>query len=98
MATANGATRSSIERLLNPRSIALAGVSANRSSLAGGVLDNLERYSYAGEIHLIHPKEPEVRGRKTVASALELPEGVDCVVLGIPVAGILDAVKACAAR
>ena len=98
MATADGAARSSIERLLNPRSIALAGVSANRSSLAGGVLDNLERYSYAGEIHLIHPKETEVRGRKCVRSPMDLPEGVDCVVLGIPVAGILEAVKACAAR
>jgi acyl-CoA synthetase (NDP forming) len=98
MATAGGATRSSIERLLNPRSIALAGVSANRSSLAGGVLDNLERYGYGGEIHLIHPKEAEIRGRKTVQSPMDLPEGVDCVVLGIPVAGILDAVKACAAR
>jgi acyl-CoA synthetase (NDP forming) len=98
MATAGGASRSSIERLLNPRSIALAGVSANRSSLAGSVLDNLERYGYAGDIHILHPKEPEVRGRKTVASPLDLPEGVDCVVLGIPVGGILEAVKACAAR
>jgi acyl-CoA synthetase (NDP forming) len=98
MATASGVSRSSIERLLNPRSIALAGVSANRSSLAGGVLDNLERYGYKGEIHLIHPKEAEVRGRKCVPSPADLPEGVDCVVLGIPVAGILDAVKACAAR
>ena len=98
MANASDAVRSSIERLLNPRSIALAGVSANRSSLAGGVLDNLERYGYAGDIHLIHPKEAEVRGRKCVPSPMDLPAGVDCVVLGIPVPGILDAVKACAAR
>jgi acetate---CoA ligase (ADP-forming) len=35
--------RSAIERLLNPRSVAVVGASATPGSLAGAVLGNLDR-------------------------------------------------------
>ena len=92
------AERSAIARLLNPRAVAIAGVSATPGSLAAGVLENLERFGFAGDIHLIHPKWSELFGRPCLASAEMLPDGVDCVVLAIPVAGVLPAVQACAAR
>ena len=88
--------RASIERLLNPKSVAIAGVSATPGSLAGIVLDNLRRFGFAGALHLIHPKRDEVQGMPCVRSIRDLPYGVDCVVLAIPAAGVLDAVKGCA--
>src|SRR5512147_2016239 len=90
--------RASIERLLNPRSVAIAGVSATPGSLAGIVLDNLRRFGFSGDLHLIHPKRDEVQGMPCVRSVRDLPDGVDCVVLAIPAAGVLDAVKGCAER
>lgn len=90
--------RSSIERLLNPKSVAIAGVSATPGSLAGIVLDNLRRFGFAGDLHLIHPKRDEVQGMPCVRSVRDLPHGVDCVVLAIPAAGVLDAVRGCAER
>jgi len=90
--------RSAIERLLNPRSVAIAGISSKPGSLAAIVLDNLRRFDFAGDIHLIHPTQSELQGLPCVQSVWALPEDVDCVVLAIPVSGILDAVKGCAAR
>src|SRR3954469_19067294 len=90
--------RPAIQRLLAPRSVAIAGISATPGSLAAIVLDNLERFGFAGDIHLIHPTRDELRGRRCVRQASDLPDGVDCVVLAIPAAGVLEAVKGCAAR
>src|SRR5882757_3301642 len=93
-----GERRPAIERLLNPRSVAIAGISATPGSLGAIVLDNLERFGFAGEIHLIHPTRGELRGIRCVAKTSDLPPGVDCVVLSIPAAGVREAVKGCAAR
>src|SRR3569833_2973713 len=91
-------TRPSIERLLNPKSLAIAGISSTPGSLAGIVLDNLRRFAFSGEVHLVHPKQDEIHGLRCVRSVRDLPHGIDCVVLAIPAAGVLDAVKACAER
>lgn len=90
--------RPAIERLLNPKSVAIAGISSRPGSLAAIVLENLRRFGFAGDIHLIHPTQPELQGLHCVRSVRDLPDGVDCVVLAIPVSGVLDAVKGCAAR
>jgi acyl-CoA synthetase (NDP forming) len=91
-------TRSLIDRLLRPRSIVIVGASSTPGSTGGSVLDNLERAGYEGDIHLINPKRAEIGGRKCLPSVADLPEGVDCAIMGIPRVGVLDAVKACAAR
>ena len=98
IAMQNSKERSSIGRLLNPKSVAIAGVSANPGSLAGIVLDNLRRFGFSGTLHLIHPTRDEVQGMPCVKSVRDLPHGVDCVALAIPAAGVLDAVKGCAER
>jgi len=90
--------RAPIERLLNPESVAIAGVSSTPGSLAGIVLDNLRRFGFAGALHLIHPTRDEVQGMPCFRNVRELPYGVDCVVLAIPAVGVLDAVKGCAER
>lgn len=90
--------RPSIVRLLRPRSIAVAGASAKKKSLANIVLDNLARYGFDGDLHVIHHREPQIDGHATVASVDALPEGVDCVVLAMPAKAILPAVEACAAK
>ena len=49
------APRSAVARLLNPRSVAIAGISSKPGALAAIVLDNLERFGFSGDIHLVHP-------------------------------------------
>jgi acyl-CoA synthetase (NDP forming) len=90
--------RRALDGLLRPQSVAIVGASANPGALGSSVLGNLERAGFSGEIHLINPKRPEINGRRCVGSVDDLPLGVDCAVLAIPRAGVLEAVRACARR
>jgi acetate---CoA ligase (ADP-forming) len=90
--------RIDIARLMRPRSIAIVGVSPQPGSGGGGVLENLERYGYGGEIHLVSRSCREIKGRTCVASIDDLPEGIDTVLLMTPRAAIEPAVSACARR
>jgi acetate---CoA ligase (ADP-forming) len=87
-----------IDRLLRPQSVAVVGASDKRGSLGASVLANLDAAQYAGTIHLINPNRTEVAGRICLSSVENLPWGVDCAVLAIPKTGVLDTLRACAAR
>lgn len=88
----------SIVRFLRPRSIAIVGASPTPGALGAAVLQNLENAGYDGDIHLINPKRSEINGRPCLPSIDALPRDVDCAVLAIPHAAVLDAVRACAAQ
>lgn len=85
-----------MNRLLRPRSVAVVGASAKPGSLGEAVLRNLEQAQFSGDLFLVNPKGAEIRGRACLASIDDLPQGVDCAVLAIPRAGVIDAVAACA--
>jgi acyl-CoA synthetase (NDP forming) len=85
-----------MNRLLRPRSVAIVGASATPGSLGEAVLRNLEQAEFSGELFLVNPKRAEIRGRRCHASIEDLPRGVDCAVLAIPRAGVIDGVTACA--
>jgi acyl-CoA synthetase (NDP forming) len=91
-------TRSAIDRLLRPHSVAIVGASPTPSSFGASVLANLENAGFAGQIHLINPKRAEIHGRQCLASIDALPYGVDCAVLAIPRASVLESVAACGRR
>ena len=85
-------------RLLRPRCVAVVGASPTPGSLGASVLNNLDRFDFAGEIYLINPNRPDIHGRACIASVRDLPMGVDCAVLAVPRAAVLDAVRLCAER
>ncbi|AJP74642.1 CoA-binding protein [Sphingomonas hengshuiensis] len=87
-----------LSRLLTPRSVAIVGASPTPGSLGASVLANLERYGFAGDIHLINPKRDTIGDRPCLKSIADLPEGVDAAVLAIPGGGAVEALRALAAR
>ena len=88
----------SLARLLRPRSVVIVGASDKPGALGASVLSNLTRNGFAGDIHLINPKRPEIAGRPCLPSVDALPEGVDAAVLAIPRVAVLDTIRALAAR
>jgi len=84
-----------MERLLRPRSIAIIGASPTPGALGASVLANLERAGYSGAIHLVNPRRSEIGGRACAPSVADLPRDIDCAVLAIPRAGVIDALRAC---
>lgn len=87
-----------LSRLLTPRSVVIVGASPTPGALGNSVLQNLERHSFAGDIHLINPRRDEISGRPCLKSIDQLSEGVDAAVLAIPGGAVLGAVEALAAR
>ena len=92
------ADRPSLDRLLQPRSIAIIGASDKPGALGASVLANLERQGFSGQIHLVNPKRSDIGGRPCLTSVDDLPEGVDTAILAIPRAGVLDAIRGLARR
>lgn len=87
-----------IRRLLHPESIAIVGVSEGGRSIGGYVLDNLERFGYSGQLHLISQKNDTVRGRPCIRSVAELPQNVDVAILTVPESVVLETVRTCGER
>lgn len=94
----HSSTRTAIDRLLRPRSVAIVGASPTPSSFGASVLANLQNAGFAGELYLINPKRAEINGLPCLPTIDSLPSGVDCAALAIPRAGVLDAVAACGRR
>ncbi len=90
--------RPAIERLLRPGSVAVVGASDKPGALGTTLLSNLDANGFTGTVYPINPKRETLGGRTCLPGIAALPEGVDVAVLAIPRAGVLDAVRALAAR
>lgn len=88
----------SMSRILSPQSIVIVGASADPRSFGGFVQGNLDRFGYAGDLHLVSRSSVEIQGRPCVKQIHELPMGIDLAVLAIPQDGVLEAVKSLAQR
>jgi acetate---CoA ligase (ADP-forming) len=88
-------TRAELERLIAPRSIAVAGASPRPSSFGLRTIENLARY--AGEVYPVNAKYEQVAGRRCYGSLAALPQAPDCVVLVVPRDGVEAALEEAAA-
>ena len=79
---------SGLDRLLDPKSIAIAGLSADPAKHGGRVLGHLRRLGFSGEIHGVNPGLPQVDGSEVVARVSDLPRPPDLVVCAIPAAAV----------
>lgn len=88
----------SLDPLLNPRSIAMIGASADAGRIGGMPLDLLTRFGYAGGIYPVNPKYQEVFGRRCWPDIESLPEPVDLAVLAIAAADVTPMLRRCHAK
>lgn len=88
----------SLAPLLNPRSIAMIGASADAGRIGGMPLDLLTRFGYAGGIYPVNPKYQEVFGRRCWPDIESLPEPVDLAVLAIAAADVTPMLRRCHAK
>ncbi|RNL60806.1 CoA-binding protein [Nocardioides marmoriginsengisoli] len=86
-----------LQPLLAPRAIAVVGASP-RGNRGSRVLENLDRFGFAGDVVVVHPKHEEVLGRRCVPSVADLPDGIDLVVVAVSAERALDVVQAAGER
>jgi acyl-CoA synthetase (NDP forming)/RimJ/RimL family protein N-acetyltransferase len=87
-----------LERLLAPRAVAILG--GGRGDAVGErVLRNLVAGGFKGALHAVDvPGASELPGVRVERALADVEETVDLAVIATPIAGQLDAVRACALR
>src|SRR4029077_1667471 len=87
-----------VARFLNPRSVAIVGISTRQGSAGQIILQCLKINDFKGDVHLVGRTDEPIDGRRVLKSADELPEGVDLAVFTLPAAAVRAAMQACARR
>ena len=82
-----------LDRLLEPRSIALVGASDRPGSVGATVWRNLRAGRYTGPVHPVNPGRSTLDGVPVCARVADLPEAPDLAIICTPpatVAGLID--------
>lgn len=79
--------------LLNPRSIAILGASADLSKVNGRTLKYLLAKGYRGRIFPVNPKYPRIGGLTCYPDIASLPEAPDLAVVAVPARAVADSVR-----
>jgi len=90
-------SREKVAALTAPRNAVLVGASDRPGSWAAKVWENLNTYEFPGPIYLINPRRTEIWGRPCYSDFSALPEKPDHMVIMVPAAGVIDALKSGAA-
>src|SRR5829696_646526 len=77
-----------LDKLFEPRSVALVGASPREGSLGRMVLRNLREAGFPGPIHLVNPKHRQIDGLPCVARIEDLPQAPDVIVVVTPPATV----------
>ncbi|WP_085993072.1 acetate--CoA ligase family protein [Oceanobacillus senegalensis] len=84
-----------MDHFLNPKSIAIVGVSKNFSSISGKPLSNLTLHEYKGDIYPVNPKYDEIKGLTCYASLLDIPGEVDVALIAVSHKRIMQILDEC---
>lgn len=82
-----------LDKLINPRSVAVVGASDDPVRISGRPLAYLKKHGFAGAIYPINPNREIVQGVKAYPSLMDLPEAPDVAIIAIPAQHVLQAVR-----
>src|SRR5690349_3599058 len=82
-----------LEALLNPRSIAILGASADLSKVNGRTLKYLLAKGYRGKIFPVNPKYPRIGELTCYPDIASLPEAPDLAVVAVPARSVADSLR-----
>ncbi|WP_406468307.1 acetate--CoA ligase family protein [Streptomyces sp. NBC_01594] len=83
----------SMRRLMEPRSVAVIGASAEQGKIGNSVMRNLIDGGFSGEIHPVNPRADDILGRKAYKSVTDVPGEVDVAVFAIPAKFVASALE-----
>lgn len=84
-----------MEKMLNPRSIAIIGASDKKGKIGNILIKNIKNKKYKGAIFPINPRHKIIEGLRVYQSVLEVDEKIDLAVIAIPAPFVLSAVEEC---
>jgi acyl-CoA synthetase (NDP forming)/GNAT superfamily N-acetyltransferase len=91
------ATIASLRSILQPRSVAVIGVSRDEANLGRRVYESLRGSGFTGTIYAVNRSMTELHGHRCYTTARDLPVGVDLAVIAVARDSVIDVVDDCAA-
>lgn len=82
---------SSLHRLLNPRSIAILGASADFRKISGRPLKHLLDKGYRGEIYPVNPKYAAIGDLRCYPQVSAIPGAIDLAIVVLPAGEVITA-------
>jgi acetyl coenzyme A synthetase (ADP forming)-like protein len=90
------AAAQSIRAFLNPRSVAVVGVSRRGDGVGALLLANLQRAGFTGQLYAIHPHAAEINGLPAFPRVSAVGAPVDLALIAVPAAAVEEVVADCA--
>lgn len=96
--------KANLEKLFNPKSIAVIGASRNTESVGYGILKSLTRgcvlsseycRSFAGKIYPVNPKADYILGAKCYNSIGDIEDYIDLAVIAVPAKIVPSVLREC---
>jgi acyl-CoA synthetase (NDP forming)/RimJ/RimL family protein N-acetyltransferase len=95
---ASRADVASLRHLLQPASVAVVGASRTRGTAGREILHNIVSGGFGGDVYAVNPAAGSMEGVSCLASAAELPPGVDVAVIAVPPAEVTGVAEQCGRR
>ena len=84
-----------LDKLFDPRSIAVIGASSKKGSVGYILLRNLIGAEYDGVVFPVNPTASSVQGIQTYASIGQVPRKVDLAVVAVPAPSVPEVIHQC---
>jgi acetyl coenzyme A synthetase (ADP forming)-like protein len=88
----------SIERILQPRSIAVVGASRQRGTIGHEILRNLLNGGFNGPVYPVHPTARHIASVEAYPAVTAITAPVDLAVIVVPADKVLGVIEECAAK
>jgi len=84
-----------LEKIFNPKRVAIVGVSSNGMGFGAGILSSLLAIGFEGKIYPVNPKGGEFLGLRIYSEVSEIPGDIDFAIISIPAQNVPAALDAC---
>jgi len=87
-----------MKRFLEPRSVAIIGVSRATGLASFNILENMINAGFSGRVYPVNPNADEILGIKAYPSVLDIADDIDLAVVSTPRTVVPGVVRECAQR
>ncbi|MCD4524980.1 GNAT family N-acetyltransferase [Nocardioides sp. cx-173] len=87
----------SLHPLLYPRSVAVVGARRDGTGVGSAIIRSIVAGGFSGPVHAVHPQAHEIEGVPAHPRVVDVPGGVDLLVVAVPAAGVVAALEDAAA-
>jgi acetyltransferase len=84
-----------LDKLFNPKTIAVIGATSDKSSVGYAIMNNLIGNDYEGIVYPVNLKRKSVLGVKAYPSVTDISDKIDLAIIATPAATVIGIVKEC---